>query len=436
MTLLLFCGILLSCILLHVPILWALAAGLCLFWAYGRKRGFRWGQLLQMSLSGMAQSKNILLVFLLIGMLTALWRACGTVPLIICETVGLIGPHTVLLMSFLLNCAVSMLTGTAFGTAATMGVICMTMAVSLGVNPVLAGGAVLSGAFFGDRCSPVSTSALLVSELTGTSIFANIRRMLHSAGLPFLLACAAYTVLGMGGSSGGRTPDLRALFAREFVFHWSMLLPAAVILLLSLCRVRVKMAMLVSIAAGMVVCLWVRRQPVWEVLQVVLLGYHASDPQVAGMMDGGGVVSMLQVTAIVCISSAYAGIFQQTGLLSQVKRQIARLSERITPYGGTLVTAAFSSMVACNQTLAILLTHQLCGDLEADAACQALNLEDTAVVVAPLIPWSIACAVPLTSAGAPLSSVLAACFLYLLPACRLLGSLLHRGRGRVALQWK
>ncbi len=429
LTLGLFCGALLGCILLHWSILYALVFGLALFWIYGRKKGFHWGQLAHMSLTGIKTAKNILVVFLLIGMLTALWRACGTVPLIICESVGLIGPHTMLLMAFLLNCGISVLTGTAFGTAATMGVICMTMAVTLQVNPILAGGAVLSGVFFGDRLSPVSTSALLVGELTGTSVFDNIRRMLPTTVAPFLLSCAIYGVLGFLSHGGGEPPDLWLLFSKEFSFHWSMLLPALAILALSILKVQVKMAMAVSIGAGILVCLFVRQLELWEILRLLVIGYQAIDPEVASMLNGGGVVSMLQVAVIVCLSSAYAGIFQETGLLNQVKAWIAHLSRRIGPYGGILVTSIFGGMVSCNQTLNIMLTYQLCDDLGEEPAALAIDLEDTAVVVSPLIPWSIACTAPMASIGAPVAGAVAACFLYLLPICRLVGKLcLQRGK--------
>ena len=116
-------------------------------------------------------------------------------------------PSVMILMAFLLNALVSVLTGTAFGTAATMGVICMTMAKAMGCNEILAGGAILSGVFFGDRCSPVSTSALLVSELTHTNIFDNIRLMVRTAIVPLILTCAFYGVCGIRISGGG-SPEI------------------------------------------------------------------------------------------------------------------------------------------------------------------------------------------------------------------------------------
>ena len=107
----------------------------------------------------------------------------------------------------------SVLTGTSFGTAATMGVICAAIGSSLGLNQLLVGGAVLSGVYFGDRCSPVSTSALLVSELTKTDVFHNIRSMVRSALIPFLLACGVYGLLGFLSHPEGEVMDLNALFA-------------------------------------------------------------------------------------------------------------------------------------------------------------------------------------------------------------------------------
>ena len=145
-----------------------------------------------MLVSGILTAKNILIVFVLIGMMTALWHACGTIPFIICHAAKLLRPEVILLVSFLLNCALSVLTGTSFGTAATIGVICMAMGVSAGASPLLLGGAILSGAFFGDRCSPFSTSALLVSELTKTSIFDNIKNIVRTAWFPFLLTYILY----------------------------------------------------------------------------------------------------------------------------------------------------------------------------------------------------------------------------------------------------
>ena len=214
--------------------------------------------------------------------------------------------------------------------------------------------------------------------------------------------------------------DLTALFAREFRLSLWAVAPAAVILVLSLLKVNVKLAMTASILSAVPICIWLQGRAPVELLKTAVVGFAAGDAQVAAMLNGGGITSMLRVAAIVCLSSSYSVLFQKTGLLDRVKAAIGRLSQRTSPFFAMLSTSALAGMVACNQSLTILLVHQLCRDLHTDPSDMALDLEDTAVVVAPLIPWSIACAVPLSTVGAPAAAALLACYLYLLPIWRLI----------------
>ena len=414
-----FCALLIICIITGKSILYALLAGLIIFSLYGKKQGYSWRQISRMALQGVWKVKNILLTFILIGMLTALWRQAGTIPAIICYTVHLIKPSTFLLMTFLLNCLISVLTGTALGTAATIGVVCATMASALGIPSWMTGGAILSGVYFGDRCSPVSTSALLVAELTETGIYTNIKNMIKSALAPFTITCILYLTISIQLHGKTEMPDLGHAFGSEFRISWIALLPAAVILLLSVVQAGVKIAMIASIVTAIPVCIGLQNMAFTELPELLLNGFHSTDVTVAAMLNGGGITSMLKVGAIVCISSSYSGIFQATGILNGFQKMVCLLADRTKPYFAVLVTSILTSVMACNQTLAIMLTGQLCSRTEPDKLRFANNLEDSAVLIAPLVPWSIACAVPLTAAGAPGYSVLFAVFLYLLPLCDL-----------------
>lgn len=414
-----FCALLIICIITGKSILYALLAGLIIFSLYGKKQGYSWRQISRMALQGAWKVKNILLTFILIGMLTALWRQAGTIPAIICYTVHLIKPSTFLLMTFLLNCLISVLTGTALGTAATIGVVCATMASALGIPSWMTGGAILSGVYFGDRCSPVSTSALLVAELTETGIYTNIKNMIKSALAPFTITCILYLTVSIQLHGKTEMPDLGHAFGSEFRLSWIALLPAAVILLLSVMQAGVKIAMIASIVTAIPVCIGLQNMAFTELPELLLNGFHSTDVTVAAMLNGGGITSMLKVGAIVCISSSYSGIFQATGILNGFQKMVCLLADRTKPYFAVLVTSILTSVMACNQTLAIMLTGQLCSRTEPDKLRFANNLEDSAVIIAPLVPWSIACAVPLTAAGAPGYSVLFAVFLYLLPLCDL-----------------
>ena len=414
-----FCALLIICIITGKSILYALLAGLIIFSLYGKKQGYSWRQISRMALQGVWKVKNILLTFILIGMLTALWRQAGTIPAIICYTVHLIKPSTFLLMTFLLNCLISVLTGTALGTAATIGVVCATMASALGIPSWMTGGAILSGVYFGDRCSPVSTSALLVAELTETGIYTNIKNMIKSALAPFTITCILYLTVSIQLHGKTEMPDLGHAFGSEFRLSWIALLPAAVILLLSVMQAGVKIAMIASIVTAIPVCIGLQNMAFTELPELLLNGFHSTDVAVAAMLNGGGITSMLKVGAIVCISSSYSGIFQATGILNGFQKMVCLLADRTKPYFAVLVTSILTSVMACNQTLVIMLTDQLCSRTEPDKLRFANNLEDSAVLIAPLVPWSIACAVPLTAAGAPGYSVLFAVFLYLLPLCDL-----------------
>ncbi len=411
----LFAVALIACLALDISLVYALLIGYALFFCYGlyKKRTVR--QMLAFSLTGVKTVKNVVTVFLLIGCITATWRASGTVAFIITAAARLITPEIYLLLVFLLNAIVSVLTGTSFGTAATMGVITAAIGAAMGANPLFLGGAVLAGAFFGDRSSPMSTSALLVCELTGTDIFDNIKRMLRSALAPFIISCAIYLALGFFGAKGEYSSEIIDSFSEHFSLHFTTVLPAALIIVLSLFKVKVKFTMLISIATALIVCVFVQKLPALTLLNTLIMGYTAPDAQLGAMMNGGGLVSMLRPAVIIIISSSYSGIFDGTGLLDDLKSRLAKLSTKLTPFGGAFITSVVAGMVACNQTLCIMLTHQLMKDEFPDKSEMALALEDTAVVTSPLVPWSIASAVPLASVGAPALSILFAFYLYLLP---------------------
>ncbi len=414
-----FVAILLVCVSAGISVLYALLMGYVLFAAYSLSRGFSARELLQMSVEGIRTARNVIITFILIGILTALWRQGGTIPAIVAYASTLIHPSIFLVMTFLLNCLLSFLTGTAFGTAATMGSICMTMGLALGVDPVIMGGAILSGVFWGDRCSPVSTSALLVSEVTGTNLYTNIRLMVKGAMVPSLCAVAIYAVLGWflqgEASSGAAIPDVRGLFSAEFKLGFVAVVPAIVILVFALARVSVRWTMVASIIAAAVVAVVYQGISFYDMLICAIWGYGSGNVEIAAMLNGGGVVSMLKVAGIVCISASYSGIFQKTGLLESVKGIIGKFAARCTTFGTVALVSVISGAISCNQTLAIMLAEQLCSHIVPDRQKFAIFLENSVVLIAPMIPWSIASGVPLTSVGAPAASICFAFYLFLVP---------------------
>lgn len=398
-----------------IPLPVTLTAGFAMFFLYGIARGKHAKDLLRLSLEGVRKVGGILVLFVIVGAITATWRAAGTIPMIVTLATHVVGPSTIVLASFLLCCLMSMLMGTAFGTAATMGVICMTIGNALGANPALLGGAILAGAYFGDRCSPVSSSAALVATLTKTSLFDNVSRMLRTASVPFALACAAYLVAGLVGANGGSMPDVQALFQQSFQLSPLCVLPAVVVVALSLARVDVKVTMLASLACAVAVCVGVQGVDPASLPALLMFGYASHNAAIAHMVDGGGILSMANVVLVICISSTYSGLFEGTGLLDGLRAQVLRMGRASTPFTSVLATSLAASCVSCNQTLAIMLTDQLCDGIDQPNGELAIELENSVVTCAALMPWSIAATATLSFVGAPSISILAACFLYLLP---------------------
>ena len=437
--LLLFSVSLIICVILHYSILYALIFGYILFFAFGLIKGETWKKMFRYSFHGILTVKNILIIFILIGSITAIWRACGTIAFIVYYASMFAAPQIMVLICFLLCCFVSFLMGTAFGSAATIGIICMTLANSMNIPAVYAGGAILSGIFFGDRCSPMSSGAHLISELTDTDIFNNIKTMVRTAFIPFIVTAVLYGIIGIiinfsaensvlsnSGMGNGMTFHI---FADYYNLSLFTTIPAVIIIFFSVLKIDVKITMTISCLAGLVCAIFFQHIHTSELVKIIFLGFHPQDTELAKLMSGGGIISMIRASIIICISSCYSGMFKGTHFFEGMQRIMRRLSNRITAFGSVLTASVFASAIACNQTLAIMLTHQVCDDLIEDKNTFASYLEDTAVVVAPLMPWSIAVSIPLASIGAPATALLSAFFLYLIPLWDLLVNIVrHRTR--------
>ena len=411
---LLFSLSLIFCLLLKYSVIYALIVGYIIFVTYGLIKGHDLKVLMKKSFEGVLTVKNILLVFILIGMITALWRASGTIAFIVYMGSKLILPSILILLTFLLCSILSFLIGTSLGTAATMGVICVSIGKAMGINPYYLGGAVLSGIYFGDRCSPMSTSALLITELTKTNLYTNIKLMLKTSIIPFVTTCLFYLFLGLKSSTSPVGIDATNIFKENYNLNIVVIVPAILIIILSLFKVNVKKTMLVSIVISFIIAMFFQKESVTSLINYCVYGFHHSNEKLNLMMKGGGILSMVKVGLIVAISSSYSGIFKETKMLVILKEYLKEYSKKTSNYFIIFLNSIISGAIACNQSLGIILTHELCEELE-DKQNMAIILENTIVLLAGLIPWNIAMAVPLKTVDIGLMSGLFAFYLYFLP---------------------
>ena len=411
---LLFSLSLIVCLLLKYSVIYALIVGYIIFITYGFMKGHNLIVLIKKSFEGVLTVKNILLVFVLIGMITALWRASGTIAFIVYIGSKLISPSILILLTFLLCSILSVLIGTSLGTAATMGVICFSIGKAMGINPYYVGGAVLSGIYFGDRCSPMSTSALLIAELTKTNLYTNIKLMIKTSIIPFVMTCLFYLFLGFNSTVSNISVNVTEIFKQNYNLNIIVIIPAILIIILSILKINVKKTMLVSIIISFIIAMFIQRDSIVVLINYCIFGYHHPNEKLNLMMKGGGILSMVNVSLIVGISSSYSGIFKETKMLVSLKGYLKDFSKKTSNYFVIFISAIISGAIACNQSLGTILTNELCGEL-VEKQKMAIILENTVILLVGLIPWNIAMGVPLKTIGVGFMSGFFAFYLYFLP---------------------
>lgn len=404
--------------------LWALAAGFAGFMGVVLRRGFALPSLLRMAWRGVRESLIVVRVMLTIGVLTGLWRAAGTFALLAAWGLRLLSPSTFILSAFLLSCTLSYALGSSFATAGTLGVALMTVARSGGVNELAAAGAILSGIYFGDRASPASSCANLVAALTSTDLYDNVKLMMRTALLPLLLALGLHAWLSFKNPMlGGEGAVLTSLNLDFHLSPWCAL-PALVMLVLPLFKVKVLHSFGVSILCAFLCAVLLQRTGTAGALRFALMGFHAPEGSVRAIFNGGGLVSMLEISAALMISGTFAGIFDGTGILKGLQSRLVRAMDALGAYPVTLTLGTLANAVFCNQTVAVMMTVHVVrhpyGERGLPPAELAQDIANSAVITAGMVPWCIGCSVPLTMMGAGAGAIPYAAYVYLLPLCYLL----------------
>ena len=395
----LFLGAMLLCLIRGYALSWALAFALALFFAVGLRRGYKTGALAKMAWSKMPKTMIVLRIIFLIGILTGVWRSCGTIAFFIYYALG-----------------------TSFGVTSTAGVVLIALARSGGVNPAVAAGAILSGVYFGDRGAPTSSCASLVAALTETELYRNVRRMHRTALLPYAICLVFFAFLSLRNPLSGADETLLTALSDSFDLTLWTVAPAIIMLILPLLRVPIWIAMTVSGAAAFAISVLSQGMSALDALRVCVLGY-ASGGVLASVLSGGGLISMLTVFLMLPLASMTGGILDGTGALDGVQAKLGAVSDKLGLLPTTALLSILCSMVLCNQTIMVIMLQQLLGKVYERAGASreefAMDIANTGVTLAGLVPWCIACAVPLTMLGVGVEALPYAALLYTIPVCYL-----------------
>ncbi|NMG08120.1 Na+/H+ antiporter NhaC family protein [Brasilonema sp. UFV-L1] len=383
-------------------------------------QGFPVKSLIKMAFASTKKAFPVIKILLLIGAVTAVWMAAGTIPALVYYGTQLINPQYFILSAFVLSCLISILLGTSFGTVSTVGVSLMIMAREGNINPHLAAGAIIAGAYFGDRCSPMSSSAYLVASITNTKLHQNLRAMISTAWLPLIASSLIYFIFSISNPVEIINSDLISEIPKLFHINPLVLLPAFAVIVLCIFKVEVKLTLLASLVIGFFVGICFQGYSWLKMVNFAWLGFNL-EPRMnlSEVLTGGGIFSMLRVSLVVIFSTSLSGIIVGTKTFASVENLLKRASSRSRLFFGTTTVGLASAAFGCTQTLAILMTHQLVKEKykqeRLDNYELATDIENTAVVLSPLIPWNIAGLVPATLLMTDSGFIPYAAYLYLIP---------------------
>jgi Na+:H+ antiporter, NhaC family len=374
----------------------ALASGMAVWLGLG------WREIQAGMLQSILKGMPAMLIVVVVGALIGSWIAAGIIPMVIYYGLGLISPHSFLLTASVAACVMSMLTGTGYGTIGTIGVAFMGIAHGLGVPAGEAAGAVVAGAYLGDKISPFAANANLAVAVCRANLYDHITHSLWTTVPALLVGFLVYAGLGAGAVSVGAgtlagSAALRAALAGTFVFSPWLLLPPAVIIYSMARRRPVIPGMLLSAVAATVLAIAVQHVPLAAAVNAMVDGYapHTGLPAVDQLLAQGGMAAMMHVTLIALCAFAFSGVLQKAGLLAPLLHQLLRFAS--TP-GRLILTTGVAcvavEMITGSAFLCIIIPAELFAPAYSRLNLAAKNLSrtigDCGIVGVPLIPWSIA----------------------------------------------
>lgn len=382
------------------------------------KLGYNWEEMQAGVIEKIARALPATLILWSVGLLIGSWMFSGTVPMIIYYGVQIVNPKYLLVTAFIISAILSTITGTSWGSAGTIGVAIMGIAGGLGAPLAPVAGAVVAGAYFGDKLSPFSDTTNLAPLAAGSELYEHIRHMLYTTIPATIVSLIVYFIVGMGTSGEVSTPETVSILQNQLdnMFNWNilLLLPVLFIIAGSLLKLPTIPTMLgtsiFSVIIGMAVQGFTLKNGFISLIQgfnVSMTGYEGeASTMVTTLINRGGVVSVTSTTVLVFCAMGFAGIISVSGMLDVV---LEELLKRVKTTAGIVLSTIAScftvAFVTGNSYLSILIPGELFRDVYVERDLHPKNLsrtlEDSGTVLVPLIPWSAAGAYMSATLGVP-----------------------------------
>ncbi len=362
---------------------------------------FKWKEMERGIVDSIHQAMPAILIMLCVGILIGSWIASGTIPMVIYYGLKLISPRYFLLTACFVCSITSLATGTSWGTIGTLGVAFIGIALGLRIPLAPAAGAIVAGAYFGDKMSPLSDIPNLAVVAAGSNLFDHIKHMMWSGVPAWIIGLLIYFFAGFKYKGGEVENETMALITRtlknNFRFNLLLLLPMVVVFYFAFTKKPTIPGMLLSSFVAGILAIIFQKASVSAVATAMNTGYQAQTgvPQVDQLISRGGMMSMMETQLVAFTAFSFGGIMQATGLLAVILDRVMKFANKVwsivlTTVGSSIITA----LITGSSYLSMIIPGDLLSPVYKKKGLAAKNLsriiEESGAIIVPLIPWSMA----------------------------------------------
>lgn len=368
-------------------------AGLCAYF-----HGFSWLQIKEGFKQAIARTIPSLIILLIIGMLIAVWIASGIVPAMMYFGLEFMSAHWFLPQILLFCSAMALITGSSWSTVGTIGVAAIGVSEGLGIPPAMTAGAVVSGAFFGDKISPMSDSTNLTPSVLGVNLFDHIKHMLYTTLPSLLISLAFFTLLGFIVAGDGNGTDISA-YTEHIRHHFNLspwlFLPPLIVIFMIYRKIPAIPSLIAGVVLGGSAYLVLQGGSPGGLSDLIHSGVvmETDNAEMDALFSRGGMESMYNVVILALVSLALGGIMSHTGMLHSMVLRLSRLLNSAGNLTATVVgTSVLVNLFSANQYLAVILPGQMFEECYRKLKLKLKNLTRTleagGTLTAPLVPWN------------------------------------------------
>jgi len=379
----------------QIPMLLGVGVAGIIAWRCGNSYAVIQGAMVK----GVSNALPAIMILLVIGMLIGIWIVSGVVPTLLYYGLKIMAPEFFLPATLLICAITSLATGTSWGTTGTIGVALMGIGAGLGFPLPVVAGAVLSGAYFGDKMSPLSDTTNLAPAMAGTDLYTHIRHMANTSGIAFGLTFVIEVVLGFKYSAANadltQVERILTTLDANFVINPVMLIPPIVVMVVSWKKVPALPGIALGVLTAALIGFGLQGLTFEQAMNVGFSGYSSDTgfAAVDDLLSRGGMESMLYTISLVFVAMMFGGIVERGG---QLKVLVAKILEKAQSTGSlvasTVLTTLAANVVLCDQYMSIVMGARTYAEAYAERGLHAKNLsrivEDSGTVTANLIPWN------------------------------------------------